>query len=200
MSAGKTYKDLMAGSAHLVTGKAESPFMERLYRQYWRELCVFVTQKFGEGPPEPEDVVQHAFAKFAAHQQPENIQNPRAYLYAMARNEVIEYHRKANRQYAHQTELQKDISAENVSVIDAERVLLGREELQVMLDALKKTSARQRRIFLLNRLHGLTCEAIAERESMSVAAVEKHIERATKKCFEAVKKHNQKPVWPFGER
>jgi DNA-directed RNA polymerase specialized sigma24 family protein len=39
---------------------------DALYAQYWAELCSYVRKRFGPGPPEPEDIVQEAFIRFAA--------------------------------------------------------------------------------------------------------------------------------------
>src|SRR5688572_3251372 len=72
-----------------------------LYRVHWKGLCGYVRAQFGPGPPEPEDVAQTAFIRFAAA-DPAHIENPRAFLYATARNLVIDHHRHAQRASAHE--------------------------------------------------------------------------------------------------
>lgn len=62
----------------------DSKAFEQIYRQYWSELCNYVLKTFGAGPPDPEDVAQAAFAKFAALENTDNIENKRAYLYSTA--------------------------------------------------------------------------------------------------------------------
>ncbi len=49
-----------------------------LYRQYWHELCAWLYAQFGAGPPEPEDVAQQTFVKFADLQGKCQIENPKA--------------------------------------------------------------------------------------------------------------------------
>jgi len=56
--------------------------MDVLYARHWGELCHYIKKHFGAGPPDPEDVAQEAFVKFAAVNDREAIDNPRAYLFA----------------------------------------------------------------------------------------------------------------------
>ena len=77
-----------------------------LYLVHWKGLCGYVRAQFGPGPPEPEDVAQSAFIRFAAADAA-HIENPRAFLYATARNLVIDHHRHAQRVCAHEQATQK---------------------------------------------------------------------------------------------
>ena len=168
---------------------AQPAQLREAYQRYWGELCGYLLNKFGPGPPEPEDVAQTAFTKLAENSH--SVKNPRAFLYATARNEVIEYHRRATRRRPYDLDIAEQSAAEKLSEFDAERVFMGKEQLDILLQALERLPVRQRRVFLLSRVDGLTCEAIARREGMSSAAVQKQIERAVAKCLDALDAANR---------
>lgn len=91
-----TAKNLLAAPslrARRASKTSDSEF-EQAYRQYWSKLCKYVNTKFGPGPPDPEDVAQLAFTRYAALENPAEVKNPRAYLYSTARNIVFDHYRK----------------------------------------------------------------------------------------------------------
>lgn len=63
-----------------------SLLIEGLYRDHFKDLCRNIHKSFGGGPPEPEEVVQAAFTKFASLENPERIAEPRSFLFITARN------------------------------------------------------------------------------------------------------------------
>jgi RNA polymerase sigma factor (sigma-70 family) len=143
-----------------------------LYARHWTELCHYIRRQFGVGPPDPEDVVQETFIKFAALENRHTIDNPRAYLYRTAHNLLIDERRRLT--------LRNKIAGgiEALSISDdrtPERVLVGRERLDVLTRTLLAMSEARRRSFLLNRLHGLSAAAIARMTGYSESAVKKHI-------------------------
>jgi RNA polymerase sigma-70 factor (ECF subfamily) len=146
--------------------------MDVLYARHWGELCLYIKKHFGTGPPDPEDVAQEAFMKFAAIPDRGAIDNPRAYLFRTAHNVLVDEHR---RRALRLTDL-------SVTAMDAvsddrtpERVLVGQERLQILSRSLRAMPAPRRRSFLLNRLQGLSCAAIARMTGYSESAVKKHI-------------------------
>jgi RNA polymerase sigma-70 factor (ECF subfamily) len=143
-----------------------------LYVRHWTELCHYIRRQFGCGPPDPEDVVQETFVKFAALENRHTIDNPRAYLYRTAHNVLIDERRRL--------ELGKKITVdvESLSAGDdrtPERVLVAKERLDLLTRTLLAMPDTRRRSFLLNRLHGLSAAAIARMTGYSESAVKKHI-------------------------
>jgi RNA polymerase sigma factor (sigma-70 family) len=143
-----------------------------LYARHWAELCHYIKRRFGVGPPCPEDVAQEAFIKFASIENRHTIDNPRAYLYRTAHNVLIDERRRLA--------LRKEISGdiETLSVCDdrtPERILVGKERLDVLTRTLHAMPDTRRRSFLLNRLHGLSAAEIARMTGYSESAVKKHI-------------------------
>ncbi|HEY7638143.1 MAG TPA: sigma-70 family RNA polymerase sigma factor [Steroidobacteraceae bacterium] len=156
-----------------------------LYRDHWTALCGYVRAQFGPGPPEPEDVAQSAFMRFAAA-DPAHIENPRAFLYATARNLVIDHHRQAQRVAAHERTA-KSAAAENpLYESSPENVLLQAERFRILAQALERMPLKRRRLVLLNRFEGLSYAEIGEQFGMSAENVRKHIERTLAECLRAL--------------
>jgi RNA polymerase sigma-70 factor (ECF subfamily) len=146
--------------------------LDVLYARHWSELCQYIKWHFGTGPPDPEDVAQETFIKFAAIENREAIENPRAYLYRTAHNVLIDERRRLTLRRASAG------GREALPMSDdrtPERVLVGQERLQVLTRALRAMPAQRRRSFLLNRLQGHSAAAIARLTGYSESAVKKHI-------------------------
>jgi RNA polymerase sigma factor (sigma-70 family) len=146
--------------------------LRALYARHWAELCNYLKKRFGAGPPDPEDVAQEAFVKYSAAINRDHIDNARAYLYRTAHNLLIDEHRRVAVQDAAKR------SAETLGGYDErtpERILVGMEQLSVMTNCLRGMPEARRRSFLLNRLQGMSCAAIARMSDYSESAVKKHI-------------------------
>ena len=157
-----------------------------LYRVHWKGLCGYVRAQFGPGPPEPEDVAQTAFIRFAAA-DPANIENPRAFLYATARHLVIDHHRQAQRVSAHERAAQAAAAENPVYESSPENVLLQAERFRILAQALERMPLKRRRLVLLNRFEGLSYAQIGEQFGMSAENVRKHIERTLAECLRALR-------------
>ena len=157
--------------------------VEVLYARHWGELCNYIRKHSGPGPPDPEDVAQDAFVRFAAVQDREAIDNPRAYLFRTAHNVLVDEHRRLALRRANPV----DIDVRSASdVRTPERVLVGHERLQILTQSLRAMPAARRRSFLLNRLQGLSCAAIARMDGYSESAIKKHIDVALKELEAAL--------------
>lgn len=167
-------------------------FLQTVYDQYWPELCRYLASRFGEGPPDPQDVVQQAFTQLAAMDKPEKVENPRAFLYRAAINTAIDHKRRTQRRSrilrteypAAQEEFSDDLGPE--------RVLLGKDELRVLERAILALPERERVFFLLNRLDGLSFAEIARRTGRSESGVRLIVERALAKCQSALRKSERR--------
>jgi RNA polymerase sigma factor (sigma-70 family) len=166
--------------------QGKPPLLDDLYRRYWQELCHYLKSRYGDGPPEPEDVAQATFAKFASLQQPTDIENPRAFLYRVANNLVTdEYRRKATREkyLTEETQLEQiNKSAEP----EPESVLMMSEMNLSLEAALLELDTRERDFLLLHRIQKLSYTEIAQRSGMSRNGVKAVIVKALGKCEKSV--------------
>jgi RNA polymerase sigma factor (sigma-70 family) len=146
--------------------------MDVLYAHHWGELCHYIKKQFGAGPPDPEDVAQEAFMRLAAVDDRDAIDNPRAYLFRTAHNVFVDERRRLVLRRASPSDTEAQPVTDDRT---PERVLVGQERLEILARSLRAMPAARRRSFLLNRLQGLSCAAIARMTGYSESAVKKHI-------------------------
>lgn len=165
--------------------------LKALFEEHADSLRRYIAGRFGVGPPEPDEVAQAAFAKFAAHADVSAISNPRGYLYTIACNIVLDHRRRQTTRDVVHHELSVSNREDNLSDLHPERVLLAKEQFAVFEAALKKMPAMRRRIFLMVRAEGLTAAAVARRFAISESAVHKHVSRALADCAAAFARFNR---------
>jgi RNA polymerase sigma factor (sigma-70 family) len=159
----------------------DDAFLDGVYREHRRDLCAYVRRKFGAGPPEPEDVVQAAFTRFAALDNCREIPNPRAYLMLTARNLVIDAHRHGARGAS--AERQLAVIEENVHEFSAEDVLSSREELTRLAAIVSGLKPKERVALLMHRIDGLSYAEIARRMRVSEPGARLLVKRGMRKCI-----------------
>lgn len=172
-------------SRRLIT-VAKQHWLDDLYRRYWDELCRYLKARFGGGPPEPEDIAQAAFTKFATIDQPDKVQNPRAFLYRMVNNLMCdEYRRSATRERFVFDQMQ--LEQINKSAESAPESVLIMNEMTLSLEAaLRDLDSRERDFLLLHRIQKLSYTEIAQRSGMSRNGVKAVIVKALGKCEASV--------------
>ena len=145
-----------------------------LYERYCAELCSYLRRTFGAGPPDAQDVVHEAFAKFAALADLSHVHNPRAYLYRSTYHIFIDERRRLSSWRHGVAPALADAGTHN-DEITPERVFIANERLESLRGAIQALPAERRRSFLLHRLYGLSCAEIARRDGYSESAIKKHI-------------------------
>jgi RNA polymerase sigma factor (sigma-70 family) len=172
-----------------VSPRSINPFINQLYANCWAELCRFIKVRFGDGPPEPEDVAQQAFTQFAALDDPKKIDNPRAFLFRTATNITIDDKRRQKRQ-ARLLQMAYPNRGEEAHSNDSEpvRVMLGKEEYSTLRQTFEAMPEKRRQLFLLQRLHGMSYVELAEISGLSATTVKYHVAMALADCSGALSK------------
>ena len=124
-----------------------------------------------------EDVEQEACVRALSTRNPAGIRDPLRYLMRITRNLFIDSHRQKQRETAATASIQRS-SGNGIELLNPERVLSGKEDLQRALDAIEQLPGRCREAFVLHRFHDLSYSAIARRMGVSTSTVEKHISEA----------------------
>lgn len=166
--------------------------LRRLYRAHWQELCRYVSHTFGAGPPEPEDVVQLAFTRYAALDAPERIKNPRAFLFTMVRNIVLDYRRTQDRADRYARDALAEACAAPLQDASPERVVMEWQRFDAINAALKRLPLKQQQVLAMSRLHGMTYEEIAVRTGWSLADISRQLVRAVA-ALDAALKETESP-------
>jgi RNA polymerase sigma factor (sigma-70 family) len=179
--------DIAMGMAD-VSGRPETPLAD-LYRKHLSELTRYITRTFGAGPPDPEDVVHEAFAQFAALEDPQAVENPRAFLYRSAHNLVVDHHRRHVVRSRFAREQAPAAGLENSDDRDAERVLCARQRLSIVEQAVRAMEPRRRTVFVLNRIQDLSYAEISRRLRMPETTVKRLVAAAIIECEKSLRAH-----------
>lgn len=160
--------------------------VEIAYRSYWDELCRYVRKVFGAGPPEPEEVAQTAFARFAGLERPQEVANPRAFLYRCARNIVFDHHRREEVRDRY-LQAQMPYADDDPVNPDGERVLSGRQRLAIVDATVRAMRPQRRKVLIMHAIHGLNYSEIARRLALSPTRVTQLFAAAVAECERALR-------------
>ncbi|WP_101676354.1 RNA polymerase sigma factor [Alloalcanivorax mobilis] len=157
--------------------------LDQLFEQYLRELSGYLTQQLGCREL-AADLCQEVYLRLRRVETPLALDNPRAFLFRIARNLMIDHRRRQHTQAATFAppdpqvvidELESDAPTPE-SAASSARAL---SDLRLALDELP---AHVRKALLWNRLDGLTQREIGERLGVSERMAGKYILRALSHC------------------
>jgi RNA polymerase sigma factor (sigma-70 family) len=158
--------------------------LDRLARRYYAPLVSFF-RKRTRNTTEVHDLVQQVFLRLAQYRDSDTIRDPEGYLFQTASNTLKDHFRNTavRDRYIRQQMESGDAPGSGIS---PERVLLGRENLSLLVEGLRRLPDRTRDIFMLRCIEGLKHAEIARLHGISVRAVEKHMVRALAHLNETV--------------
>jgi RNA polymerase sigma-70 factor (ECF subfamily) len=139
------------------------------------------------GADEVEDLLQDVYLKMqgrgvGAKENPENIEG---YLFRTAANVLVTHFRRRSSQGWGRLDPLEDFP-DPLDDVSPERVLIGRQAVDRVAEALEALPPRARQAFLLHRFEELTYPVIAARMGIGVKAVEALIARAMQRLGELV--------------
>lgn len=162
----------------------QARLLDQLYRDHYTELCKTINVTFGAGPPEPEEVVQAAFAKFAALKDTVMIRDPRSFIFIAARNIVLDHKRRAKLKDAYLAEqiaLDRELLLEEIT---PERVLLAKDYFDRLAAAIKTLPYKQQVILAMNRLEGRSYAQIRDATGWSPADISRNMRAGMDSLFD----------------
>jgi RNA polymerase sigma-70 factor (ECF subfamily) len=140
--------------------------LRELYRRYGGELFGFATNALGDRE-QAEEVVQDVFAQLWRHagEYDQRRASVRTWLYAIARNRIVDAHRRA----AARPKRAEDDSLDSAAEIDA---ALDQAVLRWQITAaLARLSPAHREVIRLAHYGGLTMREISERTGIPLGTV-----------------------------
>ena len=126
-----------------------------------------------------DDMVQDVALRLQVCAREDVVDNGRAYLFQVARSVMTDRARRDATRLRSQHEALTE-AHHPVEEICPARVLEGKEQLALVLEALERLPERTRRVFILHRFERESHAGIAGRLGISVSAVEKHVMKAMK--------------------
>ena len=139
-----------------------------------------------------EDVAQEAYLRAYVAEQKREIEQPKAFLFRIARNLALSQLTSKSRKITdYLEECDESVVIECGAAADSEVEAL--QSLGLYCEAVAGLPEKCREVFLLRKVHGLSHKEIAEYMSLSVSSVEKYLLRGILECKAFVEKHEGRP-------
>ena len=151
-------------------------------------------KRFTSASHNVDDFAQETFLKGFAAELRMQINEPKAFLFKIAKNVALTEVRKDSRSPRGYLKDVDDIS----QILDedqasAEDWLDGRKKLILFSKAVAQLTPRCREAFLMRRIDNLQYKQIANRMDISVSAVEKHVTTGLLRCNKYLREQGYKP-------
>ena len=184
-------------------GQAAAGGLEALLQRHRTALLRYLVARRA-APDEAEDILQDLFVKLR-ERGAGPVADPRAYLYRMAENLLVDRRRSARRRAGREdawTAARLGAPGEADGQPSAEQRLVARERLAAVRQALAALPERSVHVLRRFRLDGMPQREIASELGISLSAVEKHLQRAYRVLIdarEALDAEPEPPRRPNGE-
>jgi len=167
----------LSATATACSKKSRNRFLTELFTNFRPELVARLRRVHGDGPPDPEDVVQSAFTQMAAMKSHHHIEDPKAFLFKVALNVGRRSvgHVAATRQFLDHV-LERE--CESVDNATPERLCTSRDRLSRLNQAMEGLTPKQREILIRSRVMGHTYQEIADSTGWSIATISRQLTRA----------------------
>lgn len=162
--------------------------VERLIRKYGPTLVNFLSKRL-KSREDAEDIAQSTFLRLYTMDNPDQVDNPRAFLFQVAANMSVDQLRRQSRMNSY-------LDLEHSRAGDEHSAATGTNSPDQLLEAQQRASdiyrvieampPRVRQAFLLNRSKGMPYGEIAKLMDVSVSSVEKYMLEALKQCRRAL--------------
>ncbi|WP_298549022.1 RNA polymerase sigma-70 factor [uncultured Aquimarina sp.] len=158
-------------------------FFESVFKEYFKPLTLYASSYVNDVDI-AKDITQDVFIKLYEKRQILQIHTSlKSYLYTSVRNRCLDHIKLHKIRELHKIQIYNSIS-ENV---EEESTEVMQSELQAKINvAIASLPDRNREIFRLNRIDGLTNQEIADELNLSKRTVETHISNALKKIKEMI--------------
>ena len=159
---------------------------------YYRELQNFLTGKLKDADA-AADLAQESYLRVLAMQQAgEVVEQPRALLYRVANNLIIDRHRRAEvRDQVMVVDDQfADIQVAAPQAWEPEIAAMSSQGINSLLAAIDALPPRCREVFILYKFDGLSYAEIGQRMSISVRTVEMQLQIAMAACWACLDRIN----------
>ncbi|QWA29646.1 RNA polymerase sigma factor [Pseudomonas sp. RC3H12] len=161
---------------------------------FYADILHFLRKRM-DNASDAADMTQDVFAQWLGYRDRAKVEQPRAFLFQVARNLLSDHWR---RQKVRHAALADDTLPEQQSAPANDP--LDHAQQQQRLDQLRQVlaelSPRRREALMLHRFEGLTQAQIAERMNISVSMVEKHIAAALLHCKQRLDSDNGTEQFP----
>jgi RNA polymerase sigma-70 factor (ECF subfamily) len=155
--------------------------------------------RFLRSKPDIEDIAQEAFLRAYAVERSRPIEQPKSFLFRIAKHVALSQLARKSRQITDYIE-DSDESAVIQVEHSAEDEISARQVLGLHCEAVAELSPQCRQVYLLRKVHGFSHKEIAEHLGIAVSTVEKHLIKAVEQCDRYVReKAESRPSRPSSQ-
>ena len=172
----------------MATRLSKTGAVEALFRENETDLRNYVGGKLGSsGAVDVDDIVQEAFVRISTHDSGVTIDNPRGFLFRIARNLTFDLlrRRSVRHNYVAAQSAERSSDRGRFESRSAETIVSARQDLDVILAAVDELPPKCREVFLMQRNEGLAYAEIAKRLGISESMVQKHMSKALARLHDA---------------
>jgi RNA polymerase sigma factor (sigma-70 family) len=173
-----------------VSGRAPRPdtAVQAAYLQYQSRLKRFIS-RFVPRIQDIEDVAQETFLRAYTTEQGRAIEQPKSFLFRIARNVALNQLARKSNQIVEQLE---DLGLADVLSTEGsvEDEVVARETLALHCAAVAALPPQCRKVYLLRKVYGMSHKDIAKRMNLAVSTVEKHLIKGMRECDQYVRARN----------
>ncbi|MEG1078385.1 MAG: sigma-70 family RNA polymerase sigma factor [Pseudomonas sp.] len=166
------------------------PLAHDTCRGFYADILHFLRKRM-DNASDAADMTQDVFAQWLGYRDRSQVEQPRAFLFQVARNLLSDHWR---RQRVRHAALEEQTRGDEDASVDTSTDPLNHAQQQQRLEQLKhvlaELSPRRREALMLHRFEGLTQAQIGERMGISVSMVEKHIAAALLHCKQRLDSDN----------
>lgn len=147
--------------------------------------------KFLSSEQDIEDVAQEAFLKaYSAEQDKGSIEQPKAFLFSIAKNLALnELTRKSRQMTDYLEDCQSGLSLESQTTVENE--VEADISIGLYCEAVANLPEKCRRVYLLRKVHGFSHSEICSRLGVSRSTVEKYISMGSISCRDYIARREQ---------
>ncbi|AGI23527.1 RNA polymerase sigma factor [Pseudomonas sp. MT3] len=157
--------------------------VSQVYRSFHGELLRFLRRQLN-GSADAADLAQDAFAQWLKSSSRHDVEQPRAFLFQVARNLLRDHWRRQHKAAeVGEPELGGEADLRPAAEGGEPVVQLERQRyLRRLSEALDSLPPRRREAFVLHKFEGLSQPEVARRMGISLSMVEKHVASALLHC------------------
>ena len=158
------------------------PLSADAFRGFYADILHYL-RKRTDNASDAADMTQDVFTQWLDYNDRTKVEQPRAFLFQMARNLLRDHWRKQKvRHSVHHQQAEWDAEPVTDEQNDPMAAVQRLQRLEQLKEVLAELSPRRREALMLHRFEGLSQAQIAERMGISTSMVEKHIALALLHC------------------
>lgn len=164
-------------------GDVTDPTVTPVYEAYTHHVASLkrFIGRFMRNSSDIEDIAQEAFLRAYTVEQSRPIEQPKSFLFRIAKHLALSQLTRKSRQI---TDYIEDFEDSTVLQVEhsAEDEISARQMLGLHCEAVAELAPQCRQVYLLRKVHGFSHKEIAEHMDIAVSTVEKHLMKAIERC------------------